>query len=211
MKRISDEEFMRLASAVPDAEPKRRKSPNRFRSDARFWNEVNTTQPLDSRQKAKLIQRAEKIEARTKQRGRQNGAVSRIGMVVLRALLFKFHRAGKCFPSYAAIQRETGLCRQSIRNALARLEQCGLIRTMRRLERRMVTRVNEITGDMQSFVTTLQASNAYAFDTGHAGLEMIAPPATNQRSFSRLPAAGIFWWQQPSPRRGEKPTSLDYQ
>jgi hypothetical protein len=86
-------------------------------------------------------------------------------MIILRCLLMGFHsiRTGACFPSYDAIQKATGLCRQSVAAAIARLEAVGILKVTRRLQRY----VNEI-----GVVMCAQASNLYAFAEPQARIDL---------------------------------------
>ncbi len=191
---LSEAEFNRLAADIPDAKPSSEKgSPNRWRKGARYWQDVDIAMPMDRNAKARLLVQAKALEARTRAAGRQNGSVSRIGLMVLHCLLHQFHgRSGRCFPSYDAIMRATGLCRQSVRNALFRLERVGLVYIMRRLERRVVSRMNAWTGEWQSIATTVQTSNAYAFNTGPSGgAELLSPPPV-ERSFPEPSLPGLL-------------------
>ena len=211
---LSQKDFDRLAADVPDR-PSQQKSSRRWRRNARFWHDVDITLPLDRNERVRLLRQAEALEARTRAKGRQNGAVSRIGLTVLRVLIFHFlSRSGRCFPSYDAIMRATGLCRQSVRNALKRLEAVGLIRVMRRLERRHIARECPHTGEWQSFITTVQSSNAYVFGPPYGGAELLAPHSTSRSSFPQptprglLQALGlIVHGKQPSRRDRQETTS----
>lgn len=195
---LDDETFQRLIDEAPDAEPRgsweqQSKCPHKWRRGSRFWSDVDIAMPIDRNAKARLLVKAKALEARTRQSGRQNGSVSRIGLIVLTCLLYEFHgRAGRCFPSYDTIMRKTGLCRQSVRNALFRLENCGLVRIMRRLERRVVSRMNAFTGEWQSFPTTVQTSNAYAFDAGPVGGAELLAPEPVQRTFPEPALPGMI-------------------
>ena len=54
-------------------------------------------------------------------------------------LLYKFlSTRGQCFPSYSALATVTGLCRESIARAVSRLEQCGILKIIRRIVRKEV-------------------------------------------------------------------------
>ena len=59
------------------------------------------------------------------------------GIAVLRCLLLTFHdrATGLCCPSYDAIQKVTGLCRQSVAEALRRLAAVRIVGVVRRLDR----------------------------------------------------------------------------
>lgn len=57
-------------------------------------------------------------------------------LLVLHSLIFDFlnHNTGRLDPSYAAIQRATRLCRQTVAIALARLKHLGIINWIRRCQ-----------------------------------------------------------------------------
>lgn len=199
MQRLSD-----IVSGSPSPSEKSSRAP-KWRSNARHWQDQDIRLPLDRNARARLLHAAEALEARTRQPGRQNGSVSRIGLIVLRCLLLQFlGGTGRCFPSYDAIMEKTGLCRQSVRNALFRLERCGLVRILRRLENRHVSRENPITGRWESFLTTVQTSNAYVFDRPVGGAEMLAPAALERR-FPTAAVPGLLRILEPSLRRSLKP------
>jgi hypothetical protein len=68
-----------------------------------------------------------------------------------------------CCPSYVALQNITGLCCASVATALARLEASGILKIVRRLVRKPITRVSPITGFQEVITATLQDTNAYSF------------------------------------------------
>lgn len=115
----------------------RKHSGRHYRKNAIFVRDVSKyCTKLDRNQKAKLLHMAERLERVTKRKGRRNGVLGIPAMIVLRTLLLKFHgQAGLCCPSYSTLQRATGLCRQSIANAVARLRAAGLLRVTGRLVR----------------------------------------------------------------------------
>jgi len=213
---ISEADFNRLAAGVPGRSLHPQTS-QRWRRNARFWRDVDIAMPLDRNARVRLLRQAEALEARTRAKGRQNGSVSRIGLIVLKCLMWRFlGRSGRCFPSYIAIMRETGLCKQSVRNALQRLEAVGLIRVMRRLERRHISRECSHTGVWQSFITTVQITNAYIFMSPHNGAKLLAPRSTGRSAFPKpaphglLRSLGIIVdGKQPSLRDRQEHTSLD--
>ena len=59
------------------------------------------------------------------------------------------------------MQRVTGLCRQSIAAAVARLETAGVLVILRRLCRQRVTRTSPWTGLPEEIETTTQATSLY--------------------------------------------------
>jgi hypothetical protein len=125
--------------------------------------------PLDRNERARLMFLAQRLERRTKERGRKNGVLGNVGIEVLRALLFHFaNRAtGLCFPSYLTLQAMTGRCRGAVAAALRRLENSGIIKVTRRLKRIWLDRLSPITGRAERIQVTVQDSNLYAF-TGPA-------------------------------------------
>jgi DNA-binding transcriptional ArsR family regulator len=204
---ISDAEFARLAADIPDAKPSR--AP-RWRRNARHWDEVSITSPLDRNERVRIIHKAETLERRTKAKGRASGAIGLTGLAILRVLLFRFlSKTGRCFPSYAAIQRETGFSLSTISAALKRLEAAGLVYIARRLERRNVSRQCHVTGRWQSFLTTVQTSNWYHFGTGVAGLEDFAPPPIH-REFKAPSIPPLLRALHPTLIGGKKPPSPRY-
>lgn len=63
-----------------------------------------------------------------------NGKLSRVGLLVLRALLFEFlnHKSGRLDPSYAAIADKACVSLRSVGRALVRLKQAGILHWLRR-------------------------------------------------------------------------------
>jgi hypothetical protein len=68
--------------------------------------------------------------------GRQHrqGKVGRMGLMVLRALLFKFlnHSSGRLDPSWEAIAVEAIVSRSSVYRALGKLKDCGILSWVKR-------------------------------------------------------------------------------
>ncbi len=62
------------------------------------------------------------------------GVIGSHVMLVLHTLIFEFlnYGTGRLDPSYAAIQRKTRLCRQTVAKALARLKELGIVNWIRR-------------------------------------------------------------------------------
>lgn len=172
-----------MKGVTPPTRPSWRE-PRRYRAKSHFVTDDAIRAPLDRNQKARIIALAEALEARTRQRGRQNGAVSRAGLMVLRVLLFRFMGAdGRTFPSLDTIAKVTGLCRQTVSNALGRLSRVGLVRVVNRIARARVTRRSPIHGEVESYVGTLQLSNAYVITPPPGGASLCAPPPTGRASF----------------------------
>ena len=137
----------------------------KFRRGACFVKHERCSTRLDRNDKAGIIYTAEKLELRTKAKGKKSGALGPSGIQVLRCLLFQFHNAasGQCDPGYTAIQARTGLCRQAIADAIKRLEATGIICVMRRLSR--------------EGWRVVQATNAYLFPASTP----VHPPSLNKR------------------------------
>jgi hypothetical protein len=152
----------------------------RYRRGAGFVDTRRCFRPIDRNSKARLLYIAEAIEHRTKGAGCRQGALGHIGIKVLRALLLTFldGRSGRCEPAYDAIAEKANVCRQSVANALARLEACGLLTITRRIVREVI----------DGIWTSRQASNCYAF--GEPGAAPCPPCRTGKvRSFpSPMPA-----------------------
>lgn len=138
-----------------------------FRHRANFVRDpLAHSTPLDRNGRARLLFLAERYERRTKEKGRENGALGNVGLEVLRALLFRFadRHSGLCFPSYLTLQALTGRCRGAIAAAIKRLEKAGIIKVTRRLKRISIDRLSPITGLPERIMATVQDSNLYAFD-----------------------------------------------
>jgi hypothetical protein len=158
---------------------------------------------------------AEGLERRTKRAGRRNGVVSAIGIQVLRAMLFQFMNGatGMLCPSYAALQKHTGLCRASIANAIARLELTGIVRIVRRLVRQQITRRSPVTGEPETIVGTTQATSLYQVQPPPSYADHLAvPPARPApfpcpRQLSLLQRMELLWSTNLSIARREKPLS----
>lgn len=139
----------------------------RYRRRAKFVRDpVAVSTPLDRNARARLIHFAETYERNTKAPGQRMGALGLTGLAVLKALIFTFMgRGGLTCPSYTALQRATGLCRQTIARALDRLERAGIIKRIQRIVR------ERIVDQGRELVVARQGSNLYAF----AAPEMAGP------------------------------------
>ena len=180
---------------------------NRFRRGARFIADArHHCHPLDRNERARIIFRAEALERSTRPAGGRNGVLGYVGLTVLEALLWRFHRAkdGMCAPSYLDIMAATGLCKQSVANALKRLEAAGFLDIMRRLVREAVDGV----------VHTRQGSNLYRFKMPAASVvdrlvAMVGEPRV--RAFPK-PAFGalarLLGWEKRGGSRNHVPHSL---
>ncbi len=113
--------------------------------------------PLDRNAKARIMFRARAMMRRTIA-GKAYGAITAKTYAVLGALLYRFHnsRSGLCFPSYEAIADAASCSRSTVANALAVLEEVGLLSWVNRL-----TRVADHCIGKQ---LVLRTSNAYRFN-----------------------------------------------
>ena len=177
-------------AAAPDRVPTPA-NPNKFRGRSTFCEPP--VQNIDRNERARILSKAEAIETRTRQRGRHGGALGRPALHVLRTLLLKFLGPRGCFPSIQTLMRATSYCKQTVVTALRRLELAGLIRRIRRVERREVTRVSPVTGLVQSYVGTCQTSNAYLIQPAHGGLSLLAPRPTSR---TRVPDRTLPFLEQ---------------
>ena len=141
--------------------------------------------PIDRNARARIVMLAEALERRTKGPGRRNGQLGYIGVLVLRSLLFTFmnNTTGLLCPSYAALERKTGLCRQSVGRALARLERAGILRILRRLCRQWVERINPVTGEPERYMATTQATSLYSVHEPGAWADHLVMPRGKNAPF----------------------------
>ena len=172
----------------------------RYRRGARFVMDPRQhSRPLDRNERARILALSEALERRTRPAGARNGVLGYVGLAILRALLLSFLRPsdGLCCPSYTVLQAKTGLCRQSIRNGLKRLEAAGIVRITRRLVREVV--------DGGGFTATVcrQGSNLYSCREPDEHADRLPVRAPASRAFPRgayAALAKMLGWQKP--RRG---------
>ncbi|MBS0641254.1 MAG: hypothetical protein JSS43_15375 [Proteobacteria bacterium] len=91
-------------------------------------------QPLSKKAATKLWHRARDFDRQTRQPGRHGGAVGHAALQVLHTLIFDFlnFRSGRLDPSHAAIARKANVCERTVRNALNRLRDLGVLNWVRR-------------------------------------------------------------------------------
>jgi hypothetical protein len=178
------------------------------RRQARFvadWREHSQTRT--SREVARLLEAAERLQVRTTAKGRINGVITRCALLVLRVLATRFmnRRSGLCCPSYAAIMEATGLCKGAVAQALACLESTGILGIVRRLCKRRVERHNPRSGLLESYVGTVQDTSLYSLHMPGAWAEHIGAPPRGaryrfpaQRQLGLLRAGLLTWSVQPS-------------
>jgi hypothetical protein len=81
-----------------------------------------------------LYRQAEDFERQTRQPGKQDGALGRNGLAVLRALIFGFlnYTTGQLDPGYASIARRACISVRSAARGLASLKAAGVLNWLRR-------------------------------------------------------------------------------
>ena len=90
--------------------------------------------PVPKKAVVRLWHRARDFDRRTRRPGRHGGAVGHAALQVLHALIFDFlnYRSGRLDPSHAAIARKANVCERTVRNALNRLRELGILDWVRR-------------------------------------------------------------------------------
>lgn len=144
----------------------------KFRKGAIYAPDSVCFEKIDRNERVRVIYASERLERRTKEKGKQSGAIGQAGLRVLRCLLMDFCNVptGRCCPGYAAIRRMTGFCFSTISAALQRLEETGLIRITRRL--------------IRTPAGVRQATNAYAFKAPSPPLpDYETPRGTSSQGF----------------------------
>ena len=94
--------------------------------------------PVGRTEGARLYHKARDFERRTRQPGRQDGAIGRNGLKVLEALLFDFlnYATGQLDPGYRAIAERAGICERSVARGLQALKAAGVLFWQRRCRQR---------------------------------------------------------------------------
>jgi hypothetical protein len=102
------------------------------------WSDSTTKeikyQPIPKKIAVRLWHRARDFDRRTHGAGSHGGALGHMGLKVLHTLIFDFlnFRSGQLDPSHASIARKAGVCERTVRNALNRLRDHGVINWVRR-------------------------------------------------------------------------------
>jgi hypothetical protein len=91
-------------------------------------------QPMAKKVATKLWHRARDFDRRTKCKDHHGGAVGHAALQVLHTLIFDFlnYMSGRLDPSHAAIARKANVCERTVRNALNRLRDLGILNWVRR-------------------------------------------------------------------------------
>ena len=122
------------------------------------WHDSTTKevkfQPMKRKEAAKLWHKLRKHENQTKERGKQDGAIGRNGILIMQSLLFDFlnYVSGALYPSYAAIAEKSGVSLSSVYRGLNKLRDAGVLNWVRRCKEEWI----------DGRFTLKQESNAYA-------------------------------------------------
>jgi hypothetical protein len=111
-------------------------------------------QPLPRKVATKLFHRARDFDRRTRRKDHHGGAVGHAALQVLHALIFDFlnYRSGQLDPSHAQIASKANVCERTVRNALNRLRDLGILNWVRRCAEKW----------LDGRFTLEQETNAYA-------------------------------------------------
>jgi hypothetical protein len=102
------------------------------------WSDSTTKQirfqPMPKKKAVKLWHRARDFDRQTKEKGKHGGAVGHTALQVLHALIFDRlnFASGRLDPSHADIARKANVCERTVRNALNRLRDLGILNWVRR-------------------------------------------------------------------------------
>ena len=149
--------FNRFAGAKPIGRgPK-------WRKGSKFDKGKTWRRPLDRNDRARVLSCAEALERRTKHKHKRDGVLGQSGLRVLGCLVnhFQSKKTGRLDPGYDDIQRITGFCRQTIRNALRNLELAGILEVMRRVVRERCRVWIEEAQQFFAYDRVIQTTNAY--------------------------------------------------
>jgi hypothetical protein len=135
----------------------------KWRKGSRFDAGDKWRRPLDRNDRARVLFCAESLERRTKNKHKRDGLLGQSALAVLRCLVtyFQDRHSGRLDPGYDDIQRITGFCRQTIRNALKNLELAGILEIMRRIVRERVRVWIEEARSFFVYDRVVQTTNAY--------------------------------------------------
>lgn len=91
-------------------------------------------QPITKKAATRLWHRARDFDRQTRRQGCHGGAIGHAALKVLEALIFDFlnYASGRLDPSHAAIARKANVCERTVRNALNRLRDLGILAWVRR-------------------------------------------------------------------------------
>ena len=160
----------------------------RYRGGVRFVANVREhSRLLDPNERARIMMRARVLERETQVKGKPNGLLGWVGLLILHELLFTFHnrKTGLCCPSYDALETATGLCRGSVAAGVARLVAAGILDRTRRLVHAVVDRGGVLLKGVR------QGSNLYAMREPPEWAWLIPVSPAKARSFGKPAFAAL--------------------
>jgi hypothetical protein len=140
------------------------------------WSDSTTKtvkfMPLPKKRAVKIFHKARSFERQTRQKGKQDGALGRNGLLVLHTLIFDFlnYATGRLDPAIETIAKRAAISISSAKRGLASLKRCGVLHWVRRAGE---------TRDEQGRFCEEQDTNAYG----------IVPPTQWRGFFDPLPDA----------------------
>jgi hypothetical protein len=136
------------------------------------WRDSTTADvkffPMPKKRAVKLYHRARDFERRTRQPGKQDGALGRNGLAVLHAMIFDFidYRTGQLDPAQATIAKKANICPRSVARGLKNLKLSGVLNWVRRCTASFIN----------GRFTLEQDTNAYAILPTSQWLGYVEPP-----------------------------------
>src|SRR3954462_2801516 len=145
---------------VPGAVGRRPSGARLYHRNSRFGPPER--RPIDRNMRVRLFYLAPALDRGTRQPRQHGGCIGRLGVEVLRVLLFTFlnTKTGECFPSHEQIAQAARCCIETVRRAIRALEAAGIIETTRRkVVASFTSRVHRA-----RFDCPVQCSNSYVFN-----------------------------------------------
>jgi hypothetical protein len=102
------------------------------------WKDSTTKKvkfvPLPKKKAVKIFHKARAFERQTRQKGRQDGALGRNGLLVLHTLIFDIlnYATGRLDPAIETIARKAAISISSVKRGLANLKRSGVLHWIRR-------------------------------------------------------------------------------
>jgi len=158
--------------------------------------------PLKAEMKNRLTAEARKM-TRPTEPGMHYGRITAKQLEVFRAMLWKFHNCvtGWCFPSYEKIAEEAGCHRDTVHQAIAALEDAGLLTWDHRIQRkhhRVVRTSNgyrfEIPPHLRAFKSEILSGTEGQdlFSLRNGGSDRVDKPAKEENSVRRWSRRTLF-------------------
>ena len=157
---------------------------SRHRKREKIFGLPSASHGMDRNEKCRITAYARTWNATHKEKGQHTGPITRTFMLVLQALVFGFAntKTGSCFPSYEAIAKRAGCCKDTAIEAVKVLENAHILTVCSRLKR---------VGDR-----VLMTSNAYTFRPIGMGSENPAQNRESKESVILIPNPPLFVSQE---------------